>query len=102
MSWIDASGKYYNPEVVKCPVWAKEFKRTGKPVIVYLQDAGSFTFTVSAGANSDYSYTGCFYQSPVKTVEQAQQILDEYIPIWLSQKSCSTSKAGEIAQRLFG
>ena len=75
---------FYNREVVKCDVWSKKFGRG----MVYVQDKGSFQYSQSMGANSEHSFTGCFYLSTkVKTVQQAMNALDVITPLELSNSS---------------
>lgn len=63
----------YDRSVVTEDVYAKKFGRG----TVYLIDGRSFQFTANYGANSEKSYTGCFFgDDSVKTVEQAMAKLD--------------------------
>jgi hypothetical protein len=78
---------YYNREVVTCDVWSKKLtdKRT-----IYLQDSkeNNFMFTFSCGAYSDYSFSGCFFETNVDTLEKAMKYLDEFEKYHF----CSTTK----------
>ncbi len=78
--WIKTND-YYNREVVTCDVWSKKItaKRT-----VYLKDGGNFMYTFSCGASSDYSFTGSFYGTKVKTLQDAMDWLDKFIPLHFS------------------
>lgn len=65
------TNNYYNREVVTCDVWSY---KVNSYMTIYLQDKPNYTFTVSAGANSDSSYTGSFYgHSEVTTLIQAME-----------------------------
>lgn len=62
----------FNSEV-KTETWVKSFGR-GK---VFLRNEKDFPFTCSFGANSDLSYSGCFFEvEEVKTLEQAKSAID--------------------------
>jgi hypothetical protein len=76
-NWVKTND-YYNREVVTCDVWSKKIgaKRT-----IYLQDGGCFTYTFSCGANSDYSFTGSFFGTNVKTLQQAMDWIDSFTPL---------------------
>lgn len=78
--WIKTND-YYNREVVTCDVWSKKIgaKRT-----IYLQDGGNFTYTFSCGANSDYSFTGSFFGTKVKTLQDAMDWIDAFTPLHFS------------------
>jgi len=73
----EKTNDYYNREVVTCDVWSK--KLTAKQTI-YLQDSkeNNFMFTFSCGASSDYSFTGCFFETNVDTLEKAINYLNEF------------------------
>ncbi|GAB6119606.1 hypothetical protein [Dysgonomonas termitidis] len=75
---------YYNREVVKEDVWSRKCRR-GK---IYVIDRKNFTYTFSCGADSDYSFTGCFFGcSKITTVEQAMNVVDQIATLWLNDKS---------------
>ena len=74
----EKTNNYYNPEVVTCDVWS--FIVSPK-ITIYLQDEPNFTFTVSAGANSNNSYTGCFFGHPeVTNVQDAMEAISKKHP----------------------
>lgn len=73
------TNNYYNREVVTCDVYSKKLAN-GRGVI-YLQDSEHFIYTFSCGASNAYSFTGCFYNTTVKTIEQAQEYLDKFAPL---------------------
>ena len=74
---------YYNREVVTQDVWSRKCHR-GK---IYVIDKVPFTYTFSCGANSDYSFSGCFHGcSKIKTVERAMEVIDRIAPVWLGGK----------------
>lgn len=75
--WVKTND-YYNRAVVKCDVYS--IKVTKKRT-VYLQDSENFNFTFSCGANSDYSFSGCFYGTTIKTLDQAMEYLNKFIPL---------------------
>lgn len=78
--WAITKEHIYNTDVVKCPVWGKNFEYG----TVFVMDEGTFTYTASFGANSDNSYSGCFFECfKVKTVQDAMKVLDAWIPIHL-------------------
>ena len=56
-------------------VWAKTVK-SGRGII-YLHDDEHFNFTASFGANSDDSYSGCFFGHDGMTLDLAKKRLDE-------------------------
>lgn len=71
MTWIETTDHIYSGVTV--PVFAKKVGRG----TVYLRDENNFTFTASFGANSDKSFTGCFYGHPeIKTLQDAMNALD--------------------------
>lgn len=76
---------YYNREVVKEDVYSRKC-RYGK---IFLIDApGSFTYTFSCGANSEYSFTGCFWRYPkISNVNQAMDVLDKLAVLWFSDET---------------
>jgi len=72
-NWIKTND-YYNREVVTCDVWSCKVCKT---ITIYVMDEPNFTFTVSAGASSDSSYTGCFYgHDDIKTVNDAIESIE--------------------------
>lgn len=72
------TNNYYNREVVKCDVWSYI---VSPRITIYLQDQPNFMFTVSAGANSDNSYTGCFYgHSEITNVHEAMDAIAKKHP----------------------
>ena len=63
--------------------WAKHFKNphTGKLVPVYVfgePNSTQLTYCVNAGANSDYSYSGCFYPESYDFTEFMKQVDKHY------------------------
>lgn len=74
---------YYNREVVTCDVWSKVFSSRRA---IYVMDSKDkhFMFTFSCGANSDYSFSGSFYQTTISSVEEAMEYLDKFAPLWFS------------------
>lgn len=75
---------YYNREVVTPDVWSRKCRR-GK---IYVTDGEHFTYTFSCGANSDYSFTGCFFGcSKITTVKLAMKVIDEIAKLWLNDKN---------------
>jgi len=75
--WVKTND-YYNREVVTCDVWSYKVSQN---TTIYLMDEPNFTFTVSAGADSDRSYTGCFYGHPeVTNLSQAMKGIKEKHP----------------------
>ena len=75
---------YYNREAVTQDVWSRKCRR-GK---IYVIDEAPFSYTFSCGANSDYSFTGCFFGcSKITTIEQAILAIDEIATLWLTGKS---------------
>lgn len=77
--WVKQSEWHGNP-LLGLESWMKKFKNpyNGRWVPVYIfgvPDSGDFTFCVSAGANSDYSYSGCFYPEKL-SAEEAMARLD--------------------------
>ena len=78
---------YYNREVVTQDVWSRKCRR-GK---IYVIDKAPFTYTFSCGANSDYSFTGCFFGcSKITTVEQATEVIDQIAVRWFNDREYST------------
>ena len=77
--WVKTND-YYNREVVKCDVYTKQITKKRK---IHLQDSENFTYTFSCGAHSEYSFTGSFFGTTVKTLEQAMEYLDKFAPLWL-------------------
>jgi len=74
-NWIKTND-YYNREVVTKDVWSCKTKL--HRITVYVIDKPNFMFTVSAGANSDLSYTGCFFEHPeIKTVQDAIEAIEK-------------------------
>ena len=61
--------------MVKSDVWSCKIS---KKITIYVIDEPDFMFTVSAGANSEGSYTGCFYgHDEIKTLEQAIDAIEQ-------------------------
>ena len=61
----------YDRRYVKDDVWA--FK-VSKRITIYLIDKPNYDFCVSAGANSESSYSGCFFGHPeVANLVQAME-----------------------------
>lgn len=82
LQW-NKTNDYYNREVVTCDVWRKN---VCKGRSVYLQDSveNNFIYTVSFGENSELSFTGSFYNTSVKTLEDAMNYLNAYIPLLIA------------------
>ena len=75
-TWEKTTEHIYDPQFVKCDVYRKRIRRG----FVYLMDNKQthFTFTVSCGANSSRSFTGCFFgDEAVMTVQDAMNALDK-------------------------
>lgn len=89
---------YYNKEVVTCPVYSKLFR--GKSGRVYVMDkieesGYGFHYTCSFGANSEYSYSGCFnlnLDNSPKTIEDVFKVLDVKVNHELANTRHSTVK----------
>lgn len=61
--------------------WVKAFTFLNRkiPVYVYgLPDSDTLSFCVSAGANSGYSYSGCFFPQKLNWVETMAAIDEKY------------------------
>lgn len=80
---------YYNREVVSCDVYSRPAsKGRGRSGMIYVMDKDNFTYTFSMGANSDYSFTGCFFEcAKIKTVEDAMNAINEIAKLHLAGKS---------------
>ena len=64
---------FYNREVVTQDVWSRKCKYG----TIYVIDKIPFTYTFSCGADSDYSFTGCFYGcSKITNIHQAMEVID--------------------------
>lgn len=94
--WIKTNN-YYNREVVTCDVWSK--KISGKRTI-YLQDTNNFMYTFSCGASSDYSFTGSFYGTNIKTLKDAMDWIDKFAPLHFSTDSKSFLKRKELRESI--
>jgi hypothetical protein len=94
--WVKTND-YYNREVVTCDVWSKKIgaKRT-----IYLQDSGNFMYTFSCGASSDYSFTGSFFGTKVKTLQQAMDWLDAFTPLHFSSTRENLSKLKKLKESI--
>jgi len=78
---------YYNREVVTQDVWSRKCTR-GK---IYVINKAPFTYTFSCGANSDYSFTGCFHGcSKVTSVEIAMKVINDIAAKWLNDQEYFT------------
>lgn len=74
----EKTNNYYNRDVVKCDVWSY---KVSKRITIYLMDEPNYTYTVSAGANSDSSYTGCFFGcAEINTLDKAKEALKRKHP----------------------
>lgn len=76
-TWVKDDIPYPNPNVIS---YTKLFKKhLTIPVTLWFteNELDTASYTVRAGANSDYSHTGCFYPQKGLTVEDMQNILDE-------------------------
>lgn len=62
-----------------CKIFANPFNGRKVPVWVWGGgiDKNNYSYTVSAGANSDFSYTGGWFPDVVTDIETAQQRVDE-------------------------
>ena len=84
MAQWNKTNDYYNRDVVTSDVWSRKC-RYGK---IYVIDNKDFTYTFSCGANSDYSFTGCFFGlSKITTVQQAMSVIDVIAILHFSDKS---------------
>ncbi len=85
---------YYNREVVTCDVYSRPVKRaSGRTGMLYVMDKDNFTYTCSMGANSDYSYTGCFYGCPkITNVNEAMEAIDKIVNLQLSNRDKEARK----------
>lgn len=90
--WVKTND-YYNREVVTCDVWSKKI---GSKRTIYLQDDGNFTYTFSCGANSDYSFTGSFFNTKVKTLKEAMDWIDKFTPLHFSSTRENNVKLKEL------
>jgi len=97
-NWVKTND-YYNREVVTCDVWSKKItaKRT-----IYLMDSKEkhFTYTFSCGANSDYSFTGCFFETTIDTLEKAMAYLDEFEQYHFNYSSASSKSLNELRESI--
>ena len=83
MEWIKTND-YYNREVVSCDVWSY---KVSKRITIYLQDKLNYTYTVSAGANSDSSYTGCFFgHENIKNLSDAMKAIEDKHPNYFKKQ----------------
>ena len=74
-TWTKDEIPYPNKDVVSYTKIFKRFRRI--PVSIWYHNGiKCYVFTVRAGANSDYSYTGGFEVEPL-TDEEAQNMCDE-------------------------
>lgn len=81
---------YYDRNHVTCDVWSKQITQK---ITIYLQDGNNLMYTFSCGANSDYSFSGSFYNTTVKTLDQAREWLDKFAPLWFDDKAHQQRKA---------
>ena len=92
-NWIKTND-YYNREVVICDVWSKKItkKRT-----IYLIDSKelNFMYTFSCGANSEYSFTGSFFNTTIDTLEKAMEYLDKFQKYYFSNSKFNLKKLKE-------
>ena len=73
----------YEPSV-KTPTYFRQFGRCK----VYLRHDENFHYTCSAGPNSDWSYSGCFYNcTKINSLDEAKNALDVLMPHW--SKTCN-------------
>lgn len=86
-TWIKTND-YYNRDVVTCDVYSRPVKRaSGRTGMLYVMDGNSFMYTCSMGANSDYSYTGCFYECiKITNVNEAMIAIDKIVDLQLSNR----------------
>ena len=54
----EKTNDFYDRRYVTDDVWSY---KVSKMITIYLIDRPNYMFTVSAGANSERSYTGCFF-----------------------------------------
>lgn len=80
MSKWTKTNDYYNREVVSNDVWSRNIPK-GK---LYIIDAENFMYTVSRGIDSEHSFTGSFFGTTIKTLKDAMEYLDKFIPLWLN------------------
>ncbi len=83
---------YYNRDVVTCDVYSRiAYRGVGKPRKIYVMDEGSFTYTFSMGANSDSSFSDCFFEcTKITNVIEAMAAIDKIAQLHLSGKSFKT------------
>jgi hypothetical protein len=75
-TWVKDEIPYPNKNVTSYTKLFKIFGRT-IPVTIWFNDGAEHqSYTVRAGKNSDYSYTGGFYPEKNLTTEQMQNIVD--------------------------
>ncbi len=83
MSEWKKTNNYYNRDVITSDVWS--YQITKKRTIYLIDDPESnFTYTFSCGANSDYSFTNCFFQTTIKTLDDAKDYLVKFADAWLA------------------
>ena len=78
---------FYNQDIVTWPVYKRFATYLGARGFLYIQEttkkenpSKDFNYTVSMGANSDRSYSGCFYNTlKIDTLEKAMIELNK---IW--------------------
>ena len=97
MSTWTKTNDYYNREVVTCDVYSRPVKRVrGKGGMLYVMNKDNFTYTCSMGANSDYSYTGCFFEcTKITNVNEAMIAIDKIVKSIKSISKSSKSEKGE-------
>ncbi len=61
---------------------------------IILRNDDSFHYTFSCGNNSEYSFSGCFFNTTIKSLDEAKAFLNKFIPLWFSDstKSCIIRK----------
>lgn len=82
ITW-NKTNDYYDRNVVTCDVWSKVYS-TRRAIYIMDSKDKHFQYTFSCGANSDYSFTGSFYETNVTTLEQAIEYLNKFAPLWFA------------------
>lgn len=96
-TWIKTNN-YYNRDVVSCDVWSKVLssRRT-----IYIMDSfdNNFKYTFSCGANSEFSFSGSFFNTTITTLEQAIEFLNKFSPLWFSDDYKGIRELNESIQK---
>lgn len=76
--WSKLKIPYYNTEIIPLENQrGKLFKGFNRNIKVYCYLSIHGNFTISAGPNSDFSYSGSFYPQTFNTIEQICKAIDE-------------------------